>query len=416
MRKLRTNTAEPVVLTPIWPNVGVQVWYEQTLDRMINEATVDLMSQVARAWHATPPIFNNAHFTAAYGDELPKSLRAREANAAGVIFQTKEPKPRILLLERVDGMGWAFPGGTMEPGETPLQTAKREVWEEIAVEITRPMVHVHTQAFGDVHFATFVDEVEKPFNYSLNDEHISGVWVTVEEALTMRLHVGVRRTLELMRDVKMAQDAPSPTKALQLALQRWANQTTKKFDLAAEKIADAFATRSRQATQAAMMAQLKRAGFTVKFESTLKSIEAFRVVAAENVALIKSIPRKYHAEVEQKVWNAVRNGSDLNKLSTELRKAHGSTIKRAALIARDQNAKAKATIERVRQQELGITRGIWMHSHAGKEPRPTHVAMNNKPYDLNRGMWDSDEGEWVHPGQLINCRCTMKPVIDGFED
>jgi uncharacterized protein with gpF-like domain len=57
-----------------------------------------------------------------------------------------------------------------------------------------------------------------------------------------------------------------------------------------------------------------------------------------------------------------------------------------------------------------------MHSNAGKEPRPTHVAMNGKPYDLAKGMWDSDEKEWVHPGQLINCRCTMKPVIEGFED
>lgn len=402
------------MLTPIFPNVGVQVWYEQILDTMINEATVDLMSQVARAWHATPPIFNNAHFTAAYGDSKPQ-----EANAAGVMFRTKDG--RILLLRRTDGLGWAFPGGTMEPGETSVQTAKREVWEEIAVEITRPLELVHVQPFEHVRFAVFLDEINDPFDLSktamaLNGEHDAAVWATPERAMTLPLHVGVRRTLETLYSEELAQDAPSPTKALQLALQRWANQTIKRFDLASERIADAFATRSRQATQAAMMAQLKRAGFTVKFEPTLKSIEAFRVVAAENVALIKSIPRKYHAEVEQKVWNAVRNGSDLNKLSGELRKAHGSTIKRAALIARDQNAKAKAVIERVRQQELGITRGIWMHSHAGKEPRPTHVAMNNKPYDLSKGMWDSDEGEWVHPGQLINCRCTMRPVIEGFED
>ena len=68
-----------------------------------------------------------------------------------------------------------------------------------------------------------------------------------------------------------------------------------------------------------------------------------------------------------------------------------------------------------RQQEAGITKGIWQHSTAGKEPRPTHVKMNGKKFDISKGFYDKDEGEWVMPGQLINCRCTWRPVILGFE-
>lgn len=397
------------MLKPIFPNVGVQTWYQNTLDSMINESMRELLAEVTKAWNKTPPIFNNAHFTAAYGDSKPE-----EPNAAGVIFQTDDG--RMLFVYRTDGGSFAFPGGGIEPGETPEEAARRECREEIGFT-PAALEFSHIQDHEQTRFATFILKVKQPFyQLTFNEEHSAFVWMTPEQALTKQLHIGVRRTLERFVDPSMAQDAPSPTKALQLALQRWANQTIKKFDLAAENIAEAFASRSGQATQASMMAQLKAAGFTVKFKPTAQSIEAYRVVAAENVALIKSIPRKYHEQVEQKVWNAVRSGSDLHKLSNELRTAHGSTVKRAALIARDQNAKAKAVTERVRQQELGITRGIWMHSHAGKEPRPTHVAMNNKPYNLAQGMWDSDEGEWVHPGELINCRCTMKPVIEGFED
>ncbi|WP_257785984.1 hypothetical protein [Burkholderia ubonensis] len=39
------------------------------------------------------------------------------------------------------------------------------------------------------------------------------------------------------------------------------------------------------------------------------------------------------------------------------------TKRRAAFIAHNQNSKATATITRVRQEGLGITEAIWLHSH-----------------------------------------------------
>jgi uncharacterized protein with gpF-like domain len=108
-------------------------------------------------------------------------------------------------------------------------------------------------------------------------------------------------------------------------------------------------------------------------------------------------------------------GGDLATLSKTIQEKYGIAYRRAALIARDQNNKAKAVYENVRRQELGIEEATWMHSSAGKEPRPTHVAMNEKRYKLGQGMWDSGEGEYVWPGQLINCRCTSRAVIPGFD-
>ncbi|GGQ44069.1 NUDIX domain-containing protein [Couchioplanes azureus] len=41
----------------------------------------------------------------------------------------------LLMVERVDGHGWALPGGFVEPGETPVDAAVRELAEETGLEV-----------------------------------------------------------------------------------------------------------------------------------------------------------------------------------------------------------------------------------------------------------------------------------------
>lgn len=217
-------------------------------------------------------------------------------------------------------------------------------------------------------------------------------------------------------DIGFAQDAPSRVTALQRALKKWGDNWTDNLDKMSLDIAANFARKSFRDTEFSMESAFKKAGFTVKFSPSKKSAEAYRAVVAENVGLIKSIPQQYLKDVQSQVWASVMKGADMAALSENLRKSYKISIDRAALISRDQNNKAKAVLENTRRQQLGLKRAIWMHSSGGKKPRPTHVAMNGKLYDLDKGMYDSDEGEYVWPGQLINCRCTSRAVVPGFED
>lgn len=228
----------------------------------------------------------------------------------------------------------------------------------------------------------------------------------------------------------LASDArASPTTLLQRALERWGGLWTGKLEKLSVDLARKFASRAFVATETSMKSSFAAAGFTVKFKPTRKSLEAYKAVAAENVGLIKSIAPEYLDDVQGAVWASVRKGGDLSTLSIELRKKYGVTVRRAALIARDQNNKAKALIENVRRREAGITQAIWLHSTAGKEPRPTHVEMSGNLYFITdqparpgvpaepAGMYDSDPRvkAYVFPGELINCRCVSKAVIPGFE-
>lgn len=199
----------------------------------------------------------------------------------------------------------------------------------------------------------------------------------------------------------------------------WGKRWVKKFDKLSVTMSKEFTTRSFGATQTSMKDAFKQAGFTVKFKPSKASLEAYKKVAAEQVNLIKSIPDQFKTDIQSAVWSSVRVGGDMRKLSETLRKNYDVTVKRAALISIDQNNKATAVIENTRRQELGIFKAIWEHSGAGKDPRPTHVAMEGKVFDLRKGMWDPDangkgKGAWIFPGELIKCRCGSRAIIEEF--
>lgn len=185
-----------------------------------------------------------------------------------------------------------------------------------------------------------------------------------------------------------------------------------KLDGLAPTLAEQFVRHNAKHTERAFQAALKQAGFTVRFGMTQRSQEAFSGVVGANVGLIRSIGQEYLSKVESVVWQSVNAGYDMGKLAQELKKSHGISQRRAAFIARDQTNKAKAVIEKSRREELGITEAVWLHSHAGKEPRPSHVNANGKRFQVARGMYL--DGEWVQPGEMINCRCNSRAVIKGF--
>ena len=210
----------------------------------------------------------------------------------------------------------------------------------------------------------------------------------------------------------MAQDR-TPADELRDAIRKLAKRWQKNFDEAAPALADYFSQAVAARSSGALMAILKKAGFTVKFKMTPAMRDIMAATVGQQVSLIKS-PSQYFTNIEGLVMRSVQTGRDLAQLTKDLQEQFGVTHRRAAFIARDQNKKATALMTRARQDELGITEAIWVHSGAGKHPRPTHVAMNGTKYDVNKGMWDPAVKRWICPGEEINCRCFSRPVIQGF--
>jgi SPP1 gp7 family putative phage head morphogenesis protein len=206
----------------------------------------------------------------------------------------------------------------------------------------------------------------------------------------------------------------TPAARLRAVTRNLARRWQQRFDEAAPKLAEHFAKAAAQRSAAGLKTILRDGGFSVRMIMTPAMADVLDATVAQNVALIKTIPQRYHAEIEGLVMRSVQTGRDLATLTKDLQERYGVARRRAALIARDQNNKATSALTHARQVDLGITQAVWQHSHAGKEPRPTHVKMSGKTYDVRKGMWDPAEQAFVFPGSLINCRCTSRPVVPGF--
>ena len=92
--------------------------------------------------------------------------------AANVVIT--DDQDRILMIKRTDNGDWAVPGGTMEMGESIVDTAIREVFEEtgITCKVTG-IVGTYTDPRHVVLF-TSNNEVRQEFAIVFTGEYVSG--------------------------------------------------------------------------------------------------------------------------------------------------------------------------------------------------------------------------------------------------
>jgi SPP1 gp7 family putative phage head morphogenesis protein len=144
--------------------------------------------------------------------------------------------------------------------------------------------------------------------------------------------------------------------------------------------------------------------------SDLKTV--LTATVAENVSLIKSIPTDYFNQIQGDIFRAITTGQGVADIVPALEEYEGVTLRRARNIALDQTRKAYNNINKHRMEAVGIKQFQWVHSGGGQKPRELHVEMDGNIYSFDDlPVIDERTGERGIPGQAINCRCTMVPVV-----
>lgn len=164
---------------------------------------------------------------------------------------------------------------------------------------------------------------------------------------------------------------------------------------------------------------------TLQADFSQEMRDDLRVAVDENVRLIRSIHKKYYAEIREAIVDSITEGQGMKDLVPAIQRIGKLTRERARFIAVDQTRKANVFISARKMREAGIKKFRWRHSAGSETPRPHHAAawkedgtggLNGGVFEIgNPPLIDLKSGERGLPGQLINCRCSMEPVID-FED
>lgn len=136
-------------------------------------------------------------------------MSVKKVKAAGVVII--DNNNCVLLLQRhinhKDSRKWAVPGGGMEEGELPLETAVREVFEETGIELDSQKVKFFKDYQWDIweldiNFVAHVCYIpERPEKIELRPlEHTDYQWIPLEEAIQRTdLAVGLN---DILRDSK----------------------------------------------------------------------------------------------------------------------------------------------------------------------------------------------------------------------
>ncbi len=119
---------------------------------------------------------------------------------------------KILLTkrhpEKPEGDTWCLPGGKIEPLETPLKGAQREVFEEVGLSAEdvdlKPLADFfieksHIPFMFHVYYLPFK---EKPLLNLKRDELTDAVWVSLEEALELPLIAGGEEILRVCEKLR----------------------------------------------------------------------------------------------------------------------------------------------------------------------------------------------------------------------
>lgn len=243
----------------------------------------------------------------------------------------------------------------------------------------------------------------------------------VREKVVGLFRTGKADTYFEQQEQAAAMDAgPSLTDKANKLMNSLSKQFSSLFASKADKLAESMLKSTKQYSDTSLQASLRKlsGNATLGVSAVPPGMEdVSQAIINENVGLIKSIPQEYLNDVSGAVMRSITTGNGLYDLEPELKKYSGQTDRRVSLLALDQTRKAYNTINKQRMQGAGVKQFEWLHTGGSQEPRKSHQEISGNIYSFDDLPLKGQEGftNGQIPGQAINCRCTMIPVID-FDD
>ena len=228
-------------------------------------------------------------------------------------------------------------------------------------------------------------------------------------------YISYQDSLESSQRISFDESLSSQAKII---LNKLKNKYKKIFNEKSISYADEMLEDSNFANKKSTELSFKLLSGGIGIKTALESNGISEVISSarnENVSLIQSIYSQYFTNIDGDVMRGISSGS-ITQMNENILKRGSMTERRAKNIADDQTKKVYNNLNKQRMQSQGLNKYIWRHSAGGQNPRQDHIDMDGNVYSFDDPpIIDKNTGERGIPGQAINCRCFMVPVIE-FED
>lgn len=172
-----------------------------------SDSTAELNAQAAKSTRlpaGRPPRRSGDGWT--YGSDGKKHWGLN--GAAGLMLV--DPERGVLMQHRalwsVEGGTWGFPGGARDMGESAVEAAVRESWEEAGVPDQDgsgiEILETHVLDLDTWSYTTVIAKTLRRFDAVINDpESIQLAWVPLDELDDFELHPGVAAALPTLLEL-----------------------------------------------------------------------------------------------------------------------------------------------------------------------------------------------------------------------
>lgn len=143
--------------------------------------------------------------------------------------------------------------------------------------------------------------------------------------------------------------------------------------------------------------------------------KAVQLAVQRNLSLIRGVTDEVVRRAEVALTDLIVARASEREIADAFDKAFGWGAARSRLIARDQSSKFWTTLNRIRQEQAGVTEYEWWTREDERvrgnpdglypRARPSHWDRHGKIF-----RWDRPPSDG-HPGEPILCRCVARPII-----
>lgn len=131
---------------------------------------------------------------------------------------------------------------------------------------------------------------------------------------------------------------------------------------------------------------------------------------ARNTALVRNVSDEARGRISDIVFRGLQQRTPIRDVAKEIEKALSLGRARSLRIASDQTVKLSASLDQLRQIELGFDSFVWRHSNK-VHYRPEHLARDGKIFS-----WTSDVARDDPPGYAPFCGCKAMAHMDMSEE